>query len=78
MMLQIAEGMKAINEKIVHRDVKPDNILMDGSILKIGDFGISKLVAENTRLETFKGRGHLFYMPPEGWLNAKRDQYAKF
>jgi serine/threonine protein kinase len=80
MMLQIAEGLRAINERIIHRDVKRDNILMDGLTLKIGDFGMAKLVAESTRLATFKGCGHLFYMAPEGWLSEtntpKLDIYA--
>ena len=34
MFKQLASGMKAINEKLVHRDIKPDNILISGDILK--------------------------------------------
>lgn len=67
MMVHIAQGAKAINEKIIHRDIKPDNILIDGAVLKIGDFGISKFVEESTRSYTFKGGQHAFYMAPEGW-----------
>ncbi len=69
MMIDIAQGAKAINEKLIHRDIKPDNVLIEGSKLKIGDFGISKFVDESTRLHTFKGRQHIWYMAPEGWSN---------
>jgi len=37
MMIDIAQGTKAINEKLIHRDIKPDNILIEGSKLRIGD-----------------------------------------
>ncbi len=66
MMLDIAQGTRAINEKLVHRDIKPDNILIEGRILKIGDFGISKFIDESTRLHTFKGG-----LAPECWASEK-------
>lgn len=80
MMIDISQGMRAINKKIVHRDIKPDNILIEGKTLKVSDFGISKFVDESTRLHTFKGGQHIWYMAPEGWTNAKNtfklDVYA--
>src|SRR5580704_14254109 len=48
MMIDIAQGARAINETIIHRDIKPDNILIEGRTFKIGDFGISKFVDEST------------------------------
>lgn len=69
MMIDIAQGARAINEKLIHRDIKPDNVLIENGKLKIGDFGISKFVDENTRLHTFKGAQHVWYMAPEGWAN---------
>lgn len=69
LMRQIALGAEAINEKVIHRDIKPDNILLVGRsetpTPKITDFGISKFAIEETRLETFKGIQHFFYISPE-------------
>jgi serine/threonine protein kinase len=80
MMIDIAQGARAINEKLIHRDIKPDNVLIEGTALKIGDFGISKFVDESTRLQTFKGGQHIAYMAPEGWQNKpntfKLDVYS--
>jgi eukaryotic-like serine/threonine-protein kinase len=80
MMIDIAQGARAINETIIHRDIKPDNILIEGRTFKIGDFGISKFVDESTRLATFKGGQHVAYMAPEGWHNLpntfKLDVYS--
>ncbi len=69
MYLQIAEGMKAVNAKVVHRDLKPENVLVDGKTkqLKIADFGLAKLADAATRSETFKGWGTLPYQAPEAF-----------
>lgn len=80
MMIDIAQGTKAINGKLIHRDIRPDNILVDENHLKIGDFGISKFVDESTRDKTFKGGQNIHYMAPEGWESAtntfKLDTYS--
>lgn len=66
-MMDIAQGARAVNERIIHRDIKPDNILMEGNSFKVADFGISKFLDESTRTYSFKGGQHVAYMAPEGW-----------
>jgi len=66
-MNQLLDGIEAINARMLHRDIKPDNILIDDNTLKIADFGLSKIVGAATRTRTFKGGQHVLYMAPEGW-----------
>lgn len=64
---QLINGMDAVNKKLIHRDIKPDNILISNDTYKITDFGLSKIVLESTRASTFKGFGCIQYLAPEGW-----------
>ncbi|GLX68421.1 serine/threonine-protein kinase [Paenibacillus glycanilyticus] len=68
---QLINGMEQINSVLVHRDIKPDNILLNEGVVKISDFGLSKIVHDSTRQLTFKGFGALKYMSPEGWKNER-------
>jgi serine/threonine protein kinase len=54
MMFHIAEGVKYAHSRgIVHRDLKPQNILLQGETPKIGDWGLSRVVAESTSSTRF-------------------------
>jgi eukaryotic-like serine/threonine-protein kinase len=68
---QLISGMEHINSVLIHRDIKPDNILLHNGTIKISDFGLSKIVHDGTRQLTFKGFGHIKYMAPEGWKKEK-------
>ncbi|EQC33431.1 PEK protein kinase [Saprolegnia diclina VS20] len=60
---QLVNGIKHVHENgIIHRDLKPSNVFMtrDGA-LKIGDFGLSKLLAEVMADDPINNRG---FMPP--------------
>lgn len=70
-LLQLIDGMEKINEKVVHRDIKLQNILLTNGIIKISDFGISKNIDDSTRTMTFKGYGTKEYIAPEAWRMEK-------
>ncbi|KAI4844024.1 Pkinase-domain-containing protein [Aureobasidium sp. EXF-8845] len=51
---------------IVHRDIKPDNCLIDeDDVLKIVDFGVSEMFEKQSDMTTAKSAGSPAFMPPE-------------
>ena len=76
----LLDGIEAINAVLLHRDIKPDNILIDGGNLKVADFGLAKILDAATRTQTFKEVGAMAYLAPEGWRGETstihRDMYA--
>jgi eukaryotic-like serine/threonine-protein kinase len=78
-LIPIARGLEYAHQHgMVHRDVKPSNILISADgIPRISDFGIGKLLEEEgsqTLTGTGVGVGTPEYMAPEQWLNQVTPQ----
>ncbi|MBN2366875.1 MAG: protein kinase [Calditrichaeota bacterium] len=65
-IMQIARGLQAAhNQKIIHRDIKPGNILIsENGEVKIVDFGLAKLAGQKLT-ESVSTKGTIAYMAPE-------------
>uniref|UniRef100_I1NJQ5 non-specific serine/threonine protein kinase n=1 Tax=Oryza glaberrima TaxID=4538 RepID=I1NJQ5_ORYGL len=86
--LGIARGMEYLhqgcNQRILHFDIKPHNILLDYSFNpKISDFGLAKLCARDQSIVTLTAaRGTMGYIAPElysrnfGAISYKSDVYS--
>ena len=66
-MTQVCEGLAVAHDSyIIHRDIKPQNIMiLDSGLIKITDFGIA-MALNNTQLtQTNSVMGSVHYLPPE-------------
>ena len=74
--IQILKGLQHAHDKgIVHRDVKPQNIMVlpDGTI-KVTDFGIARFARSDQRTITDKAIGSVHYISPEQARGEKTDE----
>jgi hypothetical protein len=83
--LGIAKGLAYLHEEcedcIIHCDIKPENILLDGELCpKIADFGMAKLLGREFNSTLTTVRGTMGYLAPE-WISGlpitkKADVYS--
>ena len=80
--MQIASALETAHKNnIVHRDIKPHNIIItEDGVAKVTDFGIAKAVSNSTITAFGTTIGSVHYFSPEqakgGYTDAKSDIYS--
>ncbi|HEX5269416.1 MAG TPA: bifunctional serine/threonine-protein kinase/formylglycine-generating enzyme family protein [Gemmataceae bacterium] len=63
----------------LHRDIKPDNILLVAKHTKVADYGLARILEQQQTVQTQSVLGTPAYMPPETWegsVGPRSDQYS--
>ena len=70
-LLDVAEALASMKGRVVHRDVKPANILFLDGRWRVADFGISRYAKETTAKNTRKFAWTAPYAAPEQWRSER-------
>ncbi len=73
--LEIADALAAAHERgIIHRDIKPQNVMVSNGTVKVMDFGLVRMMDASTLTEKYEIVGTLSYMSPQQAIGAQIDE----
>lgn len=81
-LVDISNALRCAHEnKIIHRDIKPHNILLTRDLVpKVADFGIARAITSSTVTMTNQTMGSVHYISPEqargGFVDERSDLYS--
>ena len=83
-ILPLLDALASAHQYTIHRDIKPDNIIVIGNFpnvsIKVLDFGIAKTLSASRFTQTAQVLGTAFYMAPEqmsgGEIDNRTDLYS--
>lgn len=78
---EICRGFQHLYEnKIIHRDMKPENIMIHNGSIKISDFGFARFIEDPNKAQNLTLKGTPLYLPPQifdgGLYSSKFDIWS--
>lgn len=70
-LIDVCDALIDLEDRVVHRDLKPKNVLFLDGHWCLADFGISRYVDAATATHTRKGAASIEYAAPERWRSER-------